>query len=629
MEGPVVTRMPRGLMVVILALTTTLVVVAPSTAQARPTPNAGQVEVGNTAWLELAQQAAAESATAMPFVEDSGQNIPVWWIAPVAWYSGKTFGWQATATNFWMGRVYARQLPSGGFGLGYAWDWRNDGSVNPAGTAYTITTAGHVGRMLIEGYDDGGVPRDRVLRAVTSLLNTSTTAGGRCISYSDSPNDANKPCVFNVNATAAWFLWSAYRRGIVPSGRDAEMNGKWRTFRDYNWTHGFSDDLTGWNGAPGFPYEQGQTTLQDPWHHAATVWPLYEMDPATGIKGMNGHFANYSSSANADLVVYDCSRISSSLLGQARTHAFPAYNSQAERLQSRSRWTIMALRVHRACYSVAGEPTNMGDFDNDGRADFAFRRPSAHTWSIQYSGGGTLTDHPWGGSSHDVPLVGHVDGDGRDDLVIWARAAATWSVWYTSGAPPRQNVQFGQAGDVPLLADVDGDGRDDFVVRRTSDATWSVSYANGSPPLLGLAMGAASDLPLAGDLDGDGRDDLTLWSRNGLWSARLSAGGSLSQQWGLAGDIPLLGDVNGDGRDDFVVRRPSTRSWLVQHTSGGSTEYGWGGSVGDVPLLGDVDGDGRDDLVIWARGGGWWVYYTSGAPPLNRYQFGQAGDIPV
>ncbi|GIJ63638.1 hypothetical protein [Virgisporangium aurantiacum] len=43
----------------------------------------------------------------------------------------------------------------------------------------------------------------------------------------------------------------------------------------------------------------------------------------------------------------------------------------------------------------------------------------------------------------------------------------------------------------------------------------------------------------------------------------------------------------------------------------------------------DVDGDGRDDLVIWDRGGGWWVWYASGAAPLNRHPFGQAGDIPV
>lgn len=615
--------------VLVVAVIGALLMPLTSSANAVSLAPAPQVEVGNTAWLALAQQAASESATAMPFVEQSGQNIPVWWIAPVAWYAGKAFGWEAGATKYWLDRVYARQLSSGGWGLGYAWDWRNDGTVNPASTAYTITTAGHVGRMLIDGYDDGAVPRSRVLSAVTSLLNTSTTAGGRCISYSNSSYDANKPCVFNVNATAAWFLWSAHTRGIIPAGREAEHARKWRTFRDYNWSHGFSDDLTGWNGAPGFPYEQGLTVLQDPWHHAATVWPLYEMDPATGIKAMNGHFGNYSSSANADLVVYDCSRISSSLLSQARGHAFPPFNTQAERLQSRSRWTIMALRVHRACYSIPGEPKALGDFDGDGHGDLGTWRKSTATWSVEPSSGGTPQSRQWGQSA-DIPLVGDVDGDGKDDFVAWRPSNGTWWVSYASGAPPLQNIPWGVPGDIPLLGDIDGDGKDDFIIRRPSNGTWWVSYASGAPPLQNHGWGAhPGDIPLVGDFNSDNRDDFIVWSRSGTWFVNYSSGGSTQVKWGQSGDIPLIGDVNGDNRDDFVVRRPSTRTWWVSYSSGGSLNVEWGGGFNDVPLLGDVNGDNRDDFVIYGRGGAsWWVWYTSGGQ-LRNHVFGQVGDIPV
>lgn len=595
-------------------------------------PPPPQLEAGNTGWLELAQEAGSISATALPFVEQSGQNIPVWWIAPVAWYAGKAFGWQAGATTSWLDRVWARQLPSGGWGLGYAWDWRGDGTVNPASTTYTITTAGHVGRMLIDGYDDGAVPRSRVLSAVTSLLNTSTTAGGRCISYSMSPNDANKPCVYNVNATAAWFLWSAYRRGIIPAGREEEHNRKWRTFRDYNWTAGFSDAWTGWAGAPGFPYEQGQTVLQDPWHHAATVWPLYEMDPATGIKAINGHFTNYSSSANADLVVYDCGRIASNLLSQARGHAFPASaDTQAEKLQAASRWTIMALRVHRACYSVPGEPKALGDYDGDGKGDFATWRRSDATWSVEPSTGTGAQSFPFGRSG-DIPLVGDVDGDGLDDAVTWRESDGTWRVRFTSGAPPLDGVQWGLPGDIALLGDVDGDSRDDFIIRRPSGGTWYVRFASGAPPIQVGWGSSAGDIPLVGDVDGDGLDDLIIWSRGGAWFVKYSGAGVPPQRydWGLRGDIPLLGDVNGDGRDDFIIRRPATLTWWVLYSSGGSLDnVGWGGGFDDVPLAGDLNGDGRDDLVIYARHSArWYVWYTSGGT-LSGHAFGQAGDVAV
>lgn len=568
----------RSLMIVLssviaLAVSGSSVSAAPVQTQATP--------VVAQDWMAIADQAAAESATAMPFVEsDGGGAIPVWWIAPVAYYAGKKFGWQDSRTTYWTSRVLARKNPDGGYGLGYAWDWRGDGTTNPANTSYTITTAGHVGRTLIAAYDDGGFFANEIRQAATSLLNTSTTAGGKCVSYSNSTHDRNKPCVFNVTAHGAWFLWSAAKRGLYPAGRQAEMDTKWRTWRDYTWTH-FRDDLEGYAGAPGWAYEQGQNVLQDPWHHAATVWPLYEMDPVTGLKGLNGHYANYGSTngANADLVVYDCARITPALLADVRRRATEAYTTQRDRLTKRSRWALMAMHVHYACYSSDG-PHALGNFDGDPKADLATWRPNG-TWWVKKSGGGT------------------VDG-----------------------------AQWGQAGDIPRVDDLDADGKDDYAVFRPSSATWWIQHADGTQRT-NVAWGKRDDVPLVGDVDGDGKGDLVTWRpKDALWSVQYSGGGTLSVKHGAIGDLPLLGDIDGDHKDDLILRRPSTGKFHVRFADGTTIVHGWGGKANDVPLIGDVDGDDKDDYVVWAPGGAFWVSYAAGGS-LNNFAWGQAGDVPL
>ena len=106
-------------------------------------------------------------------------------------------------------------------------------------------TAWHVGWLLIGGYDGGGIPASRVLAAVTAILDTPSADTSRCVAYSKYPNDTGKPCVWNVSAAAAWFLWRADQRGIVPAGRGDEILTKLCTWRDYVRAH-YSTSLGGW-----------------------------------------------------------------------------------------------------------------------------------------------------------------------------------------------------------------------------------------------------------------------------------------------------------------------------------------------------------------------------------------------
>lgn len=491
----------------------------------------------NTDWLALADQAASESATALPFVEDAGQNLYVWWISPVAWYAGKTWGWQDARATYWLSRVYARQTPSGGYGIGEPWDHNNDGSVNPATTAYTITTAWHVGRTLIDGFDDGAIPRQRVLNAVTSLLNTSTTAGGRCIDYSNASGDRGKPCVWNINATAAWFLKKAYDRGIVPAGRATEQNTKWRAFRDYTWT-GFNATRGAW------PYQQGLTAIQDPWHNAATVGPLYELDRVTGLKGLNGQFAIWpnSTGANADLVIYDCARVTPNLLNSARAHAFPAYTTQRQRLQSRSRWAYMALRVHNVCFTDSERP-HPGRLD-----DVGVFTDGDRSWRFT---GGAAPIADWG-EPGDVPVAGDWNGDGWDEVGVFRVSTRTW---YLRGVPSIS--PYGEPGDQAVAADRNGDGRDEVGVFRASTKTW---YFRGQAAITNY--GEVGDIPVTGDWNGDGIDDVGVFRPSArTWFFR--GYGNLTN-WGEVGDQPVVGDWNKDGIDDPGLFRPSTGTWYFR-----------------------------------------------------------------
>lgn len=139
-----------------------------------------------------------------------------------AWLSPQ--GWEDPTALAYLDQVRARRNPDGGYGLGYAYDWSNDGTVNPAGTTYTVTVADHVGPVLLDAYKAGAASRAEVQTLVSLLMSTpriqsNSSVYGQCIAYSRSPND-NLPwaCVHNVSAGAARFLLDAAAAGIGATG---------------------------------------------------------------------------------------------------------------------------------------------------------------------------------------------------------------------------------------------------------------------------------------------------------------------------------------------------------------------------------------------------------------------------
>lgn len=166
-------------------------------------------------------RARAEAAITAFVAQDDGQQTAfayAYVTQAIAWL----YGWNDPRAATYLDKVYSLRNPDGGWGLGYAWDFGGDSTVNPANTTYSVTLAGHVGPMLLEAYRAGKVPREDVKKVVDLLMSTPRvtaygTTTGQCVAYSRSGNDSAF-CVHNVNAGVGWFLTKANQAGVGATG---------------------------------------------------------------------------------------------------------------------------------------------------------------------------------------------------------------------------------------------------------------------------------------------------------------------------------------------------------------------------------------------------------------------------
>jgi hypothetical protein len=98
-----------------------------------------------------------------------------------------------------------------------------------------------------------------------------------------------------------------------------------------------------------------------------------------------------------------------------------------------------------------------GDYDGDGRADFAIYRRATGEWFVHRSSDGGVTHASWGAPASsglgDVPVPGDYEADFRADFAIYRGSTGEWFIHRSSdGGLTHTSWGAPALGDVPVSA---------------------------------------------------------------------------------------------------------------------------------------------------------------------------------
>jgi hypothetical protein len=227
-----------------------------------------------------------------------------------------------------------------------------------------------------------------------------------------------------------------------------------------------------------------------------------------------------------------------------------------------------------------------GDYDGDGKTDFAVFRPSEGNWWIMKSSDNTLAVISWGLAT-DKTVQADYDGDGKTDVAVWRPDSGLWCILRSSDGTAYFEG-FGISTDVPAPADYDGDGLADVSVLRPSQNFFYTLYTSG--PSRDSYLPQTGGTPVSADYDGDGKADYAV--RNGAdWVIRQSSDNQVvTVPWQQAGDTAVQNDYDGDGKCDIAVWRPADSpagtlgNWYIRNSHDLSTRIQQWGTTGDIPV---------------------------------------------
>jgi hypothetical protein len=229
---------------------------------------------------------------------------------------------------------------------------------------------------------------------------------------------------------------------------------------------------------------------------------------------------------------------------------------------------------------IGSNPTSVavGDFNGDGKLDLGV---TANTTLSYYgsiysngyanvllgNGDGTFQaaqSFAAGSGYHTSAAVGDFNGDGKQDFAMANFDYGTVSVLLGDGRGALGAPTDFSAGDHPqsvATADVNGDGKLDLVTANLWGANVSVLLGNGNGTFQAPVTSAVGPNPTAvavGDFNRDGKPDLAVINSSGV-SVLLGNGNGTFQNpltYATGGSPPLsvaVGDFNGDGFPDLAV----------------------------------------------------------------------------
>jgi hypothetical protein len=234
-------------------------------------------------------------------------------------------------------------------------------------------------------------------------------------------------------------------------------------------------------------------------------------------------------------------------------------------------------------FGQAGDVPLPGDFNGDGKTEYALFRGASSNWFILNTASGLYDTYSFG-IAGDIPVPADYDGDGKTDIAVWRPSNGTWYI-INSSTGAWTVTQWGTSGDIPVPADFDNDGKADPAVRRPSNSTWYVLPSTTPGSYTWSAWGVSTDVPVPGDFNGDGKCDWALFrpSEGRFYISPKDGTSAYWVGWGTWGDIPVVRDYDGDWKADIAVWRPSDGNWYVINSSGGNTTTQWG-TNGDIPV---------------------------------------------
>jgi hypothetical protein len=271
---------------------------------------------------------------------------------------------------------------------------------------------------------------------------------------------------------------------------------------------------------------------------------------------------------------------------------------------------VLRVATHgRGIWEIKLNPVaaKVSDYNGDGRTDFTVQRPADGGWytlnstlSITQPLTPSATSFP--GTAGDKLVPGDYDGDGKTDFAVFRPSDGTWRIRYSGGGAD-SSTTFGTSTDQPVQSDYDGDGKTDIGVYRPDSpalgqATFIVQYSSDNSVHY-AQWGLSTDKTVVGDYDGDGKADYAIFRPGtGAWYVLKSScafGCFDGTFWGTGTDKLVPSDYDGDGKFDLAVFRPSDSSWYVLKSGDGTfTATVWGLGT-DTPVPGDYDGDGKTD----------------------------------